>query len=349
MKTRVYITVDVECREERQFGDRLQPFAGYDLRMWGRFVNQPIDLGIGLIMRELDRYGFKATFYVDPFGSLFFGAEGLAEVCGEIRRRGHDTQLHTHPIQRSADWISKKQQAPSDRMADYSEAQQLALMAEGIDLLVQAGIPRAEIVSFRAGHFAANNDSWAAMAQAGLKIGSNFNPCFDRPGHCRIRWQGPASSLFDTKQGVWELPITNFEEARRGPRLLQITAISLREMKDLLLQSSDLGYPEVTIVTHSFEFFHIDSEEKGEGRVNTVNLRRIRGLAEFLDCHRDRFEVEPVSALGTRLPMPLQEIERPMPKGKPALKAERFFWQALKRVEARTPHLEHLSRKLIKP
>jgi hypothetical protein len=349
MKTRVYITVDVECREERKIGDKVQPFAGYDLRMWGRFSNQPKDLGIGLIMRELDRFGFKATFYVDPFGSVFFGADGLAEVCREIRGRGHDTQLHTHPIQRVADWITENRQAPSDRMADYSAAEQLALFKEGIDLLVDAGIPRDEIVSFRAGHFAANNDSWTAMAKAGIKIGSNLNPCFDRPGHCRIRWPGPASALFDTEQGVWELPVTNFEDGQGRHRLLQITAISLQEMKDLLLQSSQLGYPEVTIVTHSFEFFHIDSEAQKTGRPNTINLRRIRGLAEFLDAHRDKFEVEPVSALAARLPMPLTQLDRAMPKGKPSLRAARFFWQALKRIEAKAPQMERLSRKLIAP
>ena len=62
-KTRVDPTVDVECAEERRVSGGIRPALGYDIAMWGRFVNQREDLGIGLIMRETESYGLRATFF----------------------------------------------------------------------------------------------------------------------------------------------------------------------------------------------------------------------------------------------------------------------------------------------
>jgi len=39
-RTRVYITIDTECAEERNVGGRELPAQGYDVRVWGRFANQ---------------------------------------------------------------------------------------------------------------------------------------------------------------------------------------------------------------------------------------------------------------------------------------------------------------------
>src|SRR5437763_16837389 len=97
MRTRVYVTVDVECAEERTIGGRELPAQGYDVRMWGRFSNQKKDLGVGLIMDELEAHGMRATFFTEVFGSQHFGIDGLREVVQAMHRRGHDVQLHTHP------------------------------------------------------------------------------------------------------------------------------------------------------------------------------------------------------------------------------------------------------------
>jgi hypothetical protein len=353
MKTRVYLTVDVECREERNINGRLQPLAGYDLRMWGRFSNQSRDLGIGLIMREYDTYGFKATFYVDPFGALFFGMDGLKEVCDEIRNRGHDLQLHAHPIQRVADYITRNVEAPSDKMADYDVDQQTALLREAMGIFEQCGVAREEITSFRAGHFGANNDTWQAMARAGLKLSSNYNLCYQKR-ECKMRWPEHVAGLFDTACGVWELPISNFTEAPVLPgsgdyRHVQVTAISLSEVKDYLEWAHGAGLGEVTIVTHSFEFFHIDDEKNGKGRLNTMNLYRLRGLAKYLDKNRDRFKVDTAGALARRLPNERPSAALPLPTGKWILKVERLMQQAYKRLEARTPQVSRLAAMLVAP
>lgn len=347
IKTRVYVTVDVECREERRVGRRVLPPAGYDARIWGRFRNQRRDLGIRLIMDELDRYGFASTMYLDPFGSLHFGAEPFREVCDEIRSRGHDLQVHAHPIQREACWITKGVDAPADKMNEYDREGQAAILREALDIFEDAGVPRGMLTSFRAGHFAADTSTWDAMADVGLKVSSSFNPCYVENGTCRIRWTGPDGGLFDTGHGVWELPVSTFRQPGGGRRHLQITAVSLAEMTDCLEQAHALRIPQVTIVTHSFELFHIDDEAEGRGRANTVNVRRLRGLAKYLDRRRDRFEVDTVGALASRLPDERIEPVTRAPEGRKVLFGARQIGQAYKRLEAKLPAIEPLARVVV--
>jgi hypothetical protein len=135
-RTRVYITVDVECAEERIHAGRTSPPVGYDVRVWGRLVNQREPLGIELIMRELEACGQRGTFFVEALGSHYFGKRGLAEVCQALRGRGHDVQLHVHPVQRRADFRSRGEAPASDDIADYTEDDQASLLREGRDLLV---------------------------------------------------------------------------------------------------------------------------------------------------------------------------------------------------------------------
>jgi hypothetical protein len=335
-KTRVYITVDVECAEERRVGDVTQPPQGYDLRMWGRFRNQKEELGINLIMRELEAYGHRATFFVEPLSSSHFGIGGLREVCTALRGRGHDVQLHTHPVQKQIDWWTRGLAPPADDMAAYSVADQTLLLEEGLGLLEQCGIPRSEMNAFRAGNFGASNSTWQALARAKLRLDSSFNPNY-LSKNCRIEWPRTETGLFDTGEGVWELPVSNFREADGTFRHLQLTAVSLREIEHYLDQARKYGIHEVTIVTHSFEFYFVDSIVKKTGRPNRINVHRLRELARLLRKREADFEVETVGALAARLPLPARDAATAVPSGKRVHRVGRLLEQGIKRVQARLP------------
>lgn len=304
MTTAVHLTIDTECREERIVGANLTPAAGYDLRVWGHFANQTDPLGIEFIMSELERYGFRATFYIDPFGSVSFGKSALAHVIQTIISRGHDVQLHAHPRQKQARWATEGRSPASDFMSDYDLSNQVDLLNEGMHLLETCGQSRQSIVSFRAGHFSANPDTWLAMAACGLPVSSNYNLCY-LPKSCRLSWPTSTHVAFDTKSGVIELPITNFQEGSQSHyRHLQITAVSFAELKHALLQAHRLGYPDVTLVSHSFEFCFIDSVGKQLGRPNRINMTRLKRLLAFLDQHRFQFSVETVLDFWKRIEAP---------------------------------------------
>jgi hypothetical protein len=323
-RTRVYLTVDIECAEERVMrGGRVQPPLGYDLRIWGRFRNQPRDLGIGLIMDVVERHGLKATFFTEALGAGYFGEAGLAEVCREILGRGHDVQLHCHPIQRRPDWKTRGEEPLSDCMNAYPAPAQQALLAEGLATLERCGVPQPDLLAFRAGGFAANNDTWDAMAQVGLRLSSSYDLAF-RGGACKIIWPHEEAALFDTGAGVWELPITSFREPT-GFRHFQVMAISASEMRDVLLQARALGLPEVCVVTHSFEYFYVDA----------IRERRLEDLCAFLQERSREFEVETVGALAQRLPLHRAENHLTLPRGNRLLKMRRLVEQTFKRLEAR--------------
>jgi hypothetical protein len=340
-KTRVYITVDVEAAEERVVGGRALPPQGYDLRVWCRFRNQRRELGIDLLMRELEACGLVGTFFVEALGAAFFGLEKLRDVCRAIRARGHDVQLHTHPIQRNAAFRSRNDAPVSDDMGEYDLAEQIALLREGIDILAACDVPRREIVGYRAGNFAASNDTWRATREAGLVVSSNYNPCYFDKG-CKMRHDGARQGLFQPIDGVWELPVSNFEEEGGAPRHVQITAVSSDEMIDYLVKARAAGIGEACIVTHSFELCHIDSVIDRTGRVNSVNLRRFRSLCRFLKSRASELEVDTVGALGRRLRAGEERVDPTsqaiaMPHGQRRLKAKRLLEQAYKRIEAKIP------------
>ena len=334
-RTRVYFTVDVECAEERVIGSGRQPPLGYDLRVWGRFDNRRSELGIGLIMNELEACGMQGTFYTEALGSHFFGHEGLREVCDTMLERGHDVQLHLHPTQREA--LIKDGVAPDpDNISAYSVDEQTRLLLEGIELLAAAGVPREQLVSFRAGHYGANNDTWLAMKEAGLKLSSSYNPCyFDL--NCAMRSRNAKAGLFEAEvDGVWELPITNFLQPDGSFRHMQITAVSLDEMVRCLRQSRAMGVRHISLVSHSFEFFHIDSVPQRRGHVNRINLHRMRGLLRFLRRNEDQFVVETAGELARQLPTPAPDVRD---YARPGLVAYigRLGQQAVQRLDARLP------------
>jgi len=334
--TRVYITIDTECAEERG----TNPPLGWDLRVWGRFANQRRALGIELIMDELERCGLRGTFFTEALGSAYFGEAGLSDAVGAMIARGHDVQLHTHPRQIVADYQSRGEPAASDDIGTYDIDAQTEMLRTGVAVLERCGAPAGSVLAFRAGNFGASSSTWEALARAGLVIDSSYNPCyFDK--NCKMRFDAPSAGLFRAAHGVWELPITTIVEASGAHRHAQITAISRGETRALLEAAHAAGIAEVTIVTHSFELYHLDSIAGRTGRPNSVNVLRLRALARYLADHRDRFEVDTVGALARRIHERTEQ-----PPASPGLAAVpgsaprrmlRFASQAFKRLEQRIP------------
>jgi hypothetical protein len=226
--------------------------------------------------------------------------------------------------------------APADDMHAYSVDEQAALLRRGIDLLVEAGVPRAELRAFRAGNFGADERTWEAMARAGLLVSSNMNASYARR-NCRIPWRDNAG-LFDSGKGVFELPVSNFSDGNGGFRHLQIMAVSLAEMKDFLRQARANRIRDVVFFTHSFELYYIDDLGKRRARSSAINVARLRGLCRFLHQHRDQFEVITVGELGRRLAAGEAHAEAPVAAPLPRMRRlhryGRMVEQLFKRVES---------------
>lgn len=336
--TRVYLTFDVECAEERRGPRGTVPAMDYELRAWGSFSNQAEPLGVPLVMDILEREGLRGTFFVEALGAAHFGKAGLAAICGAVRERGHDLQLHLHPVLERPLWVSEGREPAADDLGLYPESEQRAFLERGLDWFEACGVPRPSIVAFRAGNFGANNDTWKAMASCGLRVSSNQNLSFLNRS-CHITGHPHANDVFNTGQGVLEVPITNMEEHAGQPRLLQISAISFAEACWTLEEAHRLGFAAVTFVSHPFEYFFIDDVATRRARPNWPNVLRLKRLARYLHENEDRFQVHTMNQLAqqplSQFPMGGDPKVQRLPRGRRRLRYSRWLEQGVKRLLSR--------------
>ena len=333
----VFVTVDTECTEERLVGGQVWPPLGYDVMMRGRVGGHDRHgLGTDLIVSELGKYGFRATFFVESLCAGFFGVQGLADVCADLAASGQDIQLHLHPNFRRPEWRRSGGTPLPDNIGEYTVAEQAELLSAGLRLLAGAGVPRRSLVAFRAGNYGASNHTWQALKQVGLEIDSSLNlSCIG--GDCLIVPDRPRIDVYEALPGVWELPVSCFQEGR-GYRHLEITAITAREMERTLLRLRDAGARTATIVTHPGEFFVVDDPRTCSGRPNRINIARLRKLLAFLDSRRAEFAVKTVAELAGELrisPPAGGHTPAAAPSGSVLLRAARLPVQMIKRLSTR--------------
>ncbi|MDP2816656.1 MAG: hypothetical protein Q8O19_08270, partial [Rectinemataceae bacterium] len=90
-------------------------------------------------MDMLDEYGFKGTAFCDSCMTYLVGEQETGKVLQDIVSRGHDVQLHIHPIYKL--WATAATQALlpqeewSDHMGRLPVWLQADLIKEGRDLL----------------------------------------------------------------------------------------------------------------------------------------------------------------------------------------------------------------------
>jgi hypothetical protein len=337
-KLPVHLTIDVECAESRVRGGVACPPLGYAPRVWGRFPNVEGELGVGRLAADLRARDLRATFYVEPLGARYFGLSGLREVVACLLEHDQDVQLHLHPTQRDPEARLRGAVPPNDDVGAYALAEQTALLREGLDLLVDAGVPRERLIAFRAGNFGASNATWRACVEAGLRLSSNYDPGYFDVS-CAMRHEAARADVFVPVPGLLELPISCVRTSRGKLRHLQLTAMSFLEMRGALRRMRALGYAAATLVSHSFELYTIGDREGLVGRPSRVNVGRWEALLDFLARERDAFPTESALDLVARLSGGIASLGPPPepPRTPPLLEVVRLAEQVLKRLEPYLP------------
>lgn len=264
---KVYLTIDTEY----EFGftakhGQASRAANFDRAIRGRTPDG--DAGIFHQMDVLEASGLKAVFFVDPLPGLYWGRRAVAEIVEPVLRRGHDVQLHLH-----TEWLAllgarnPLSRRTGTSMKDFTRDEQRDLIAAGIDLLTAAGAPRP--VAFRAGNYAANDDTLRALADLGMAYDSSHAPALARPGADCAIGLGPEDRRPLRRHGVIEVPAGCIGDAFGGLRHAQITALSCREIEAALRHAQGNGVPDFTLVSHSFELLCRRRE-----RINRIVQRR---------------------------------------------------------------------------
>ncbi len=248
-------TVDVESRTH----------GGPDQDVLGVLPGHPDNYGIGLMMDMLEAQQVRGTFFLNVYEIAKHGEESIAGAARQIHARGHDLQLHSHPL-------------PMFRYYGMSKApyeQQVAILERGMDLI--EGWTGKRVTAHRAGAFSANVDTLRAMDAVGLRADCSLSPG-SRVSVPLVHELG-ATNLARRVGSLWEIPTTYYEQLRIGPwrsrRILDIEASSLAEIRHVTRVAVRQGLPTVSILMHSFSFTR-------HGRPDDRIIRRFSALLEWL-------------------------------------------------------------------
>ncbi|MES2878574.1 MAG: polysaccharide deacetylase [Pseudomonadota bacterium] len=276
----VFFTVDVEvwCKGwlhiDKKFPDAFRKYI-YGPTPRGCF-------GLPYQLDVLKDHGLKGVFFVEPLFSARFGAPALAEIVGLIQDAGQEIQLHLHPewTDEALKPILKDMQGKRQHLRYYSLEEQTILIAEGLKLLGNAGVR--DINAFRAGSFGFNADTLSALAANGITFDSSYNASLFGPDSGVL----PGVTVVEPIEcrGVYEYPMTVFNDGTRSLRHAQLTACSFSEMEGLLWQALDAGRSSFVILSHNFELLN-----KAKNRPDDVVVQRFQQLCAFLSKNRNSF------------------------------------------------------------
>ena len=292
MPTPVFLTVDTEFAWRHHA-------AGLDMAaMYDRSI-EPAGVGIGYHLEMLRRHGLTACFFVDPMPAALFGVAPIARMVDAILAAGQEVQLHLH-----ANWTGARK---DDRgaaharfeMFEYDAEEQVALIERATEMLMAAGAPRP--IAFRAGSYAADDATLAALDRLGFAYDSSHNGA-EAPRISRIGL--PPERIAPVRRGVTEVPVTTIEDTAGRLRTFQLCALSSGEARAALDHAIREDHAAVTIVSHGFELAN-----RAGTHANAVHVRRFVNLCRALDTRRDAL---PTVHFRDRPALRLDQDDRPM-------------------------------------
>ncbi|GAA0369671.1 hypothetical protein GCM10009092_37420 [Bowmanella denitrificans] len=254
--------------------------------------------GLPFQLEVLNKYKLKSVFFVEPLFAAHFGEAYLKEVIALIQNAGQEVQLHLHP-----EWTDEALEPLLPNVTEkrqnlymYSLNEQRTLIAKGKQMLLDNGCK--QVSAFRAGSFAANNDTLLALRDNHILIDSSYNETYR---DCHICQERPPVH-FSNIEGLAELPMTTYQDYPGHTRHLQLTACSFGEIKRVLLDAERKGWQAVVLLMHSFECLTSDKLLP-----DTLVIDRFEKLCQFLANNRERFTTKGFNA--TRMDYHIQPKE----------------------------------------
>lgn len=232
--------------------------------------------GLPYQLEILRKHSLNCTFFVEPLFSFRFGIEPLKEIVSLIQDAGQSVQLHLH-----TEWLDEAKEPlfpdikeKRQHIKYFNFEQQSKIIALGIERLKQAGV--LEISAFRAGSFAFDENTLAA-----LKVNNIFIDCSYNATQFGLE-SGTDSGVLKyfpfSVNGVMEYPMSVFDDQIFGLRHAQLTACSFSEIKNMITRADELGYDAFVYLFHNFEILN----RKGNAP-DPIVASRFEKLCEFLN------------------------------------------------------------------
>ena len=209
---KIMITVDVE--------DFFYPRPPSDV-YFGKIHNDY--WGITKIMDICEKYGVKATFFIDIYNVEGYVDEGIIEeCCQEINRREHEVAIHTHPPKRYGKAFI------NDRvMSNYDYDFQYRFIMKGAERIQKwvGKWPK----SHRAGSYAINPATFQALNKARIYTDSSLFPKRNNYAINEQEISNCSNTIFKIGD-ILEIPITIY---KFQARLLNIKIFSMVKKLDI--------------------------------------------------------------------------------------------------------------------
>lgn len=284
------------------------------------------DYALPRTLEILDRHGIKGVFFVESLFSARFGIEPLREIVGLIQAAGQDVQLHLHPewqnearVPLIANHARKRQ-----HLFMYDVDEQTALIGHGIRLLREAGVE--SVRAFRAGSFACDAATFAALARNGIALDFSVNPCIsysgaDLPETLRRAGTHRIGEVTEHAQSV-------LIKANGQARHLQVGACATAEIIEALSGFREAGWPTINILSHNFEMLI-----PGSNKPDPLVVRRFDKLCAYLAERRD---IHPTVDTAGLMPAPASGLRFDPPSTSRLSNLRRDIGQSLRFILEKT-------------
>jgi peptidoglycan/xylan/chitin deacetylase (PgdA/CDA1 family) len=303
-RLRVYITVDTETSLGGAWGNPASEPLPLDGPVFGRRGSRCY--GIPLIMDILEEHGFRATFFTEVFCAYSLGYAAVEQLFRYILDRGHDPQLHLHPVYRF--YRDARRGEPGreiDLMWRLSADEQAELIGEGVSLFQELSgkTPRA----YRAGCYGASETTVEILKQNGVAIDSSYNMAYQGVNCGFQRQQLNAPEVI---AGILEFPVTVFRVAGSpGYKPLEISAVSAGEILLVIRALREAGCRDVVLVLHSFSLLKNLGLRFDRCRPDHIVIQRLRRLCATLSELKTEVEVGVLGEIDLkRIPVPQPQI-----------------------------------------
>ena len=288
---RFLFTIDTEISMGGALRDPSLSPVGPEQRIWGE--TEQGRAGIDLFMDVFDEFGLRGVFFFEVCGRNVVDEASLAEAARHIHQRGHDVELHVHPEFRMD--IEKVRAGEADKpsafLFEYPWEARLRLLRTTAER-IEAWTGRRPS-AFRAGGFASDEGTLAALAALGIPYDSSYSLWSVGLNTCRYRCDPPLNDVALMDHGRVQVPITCYQAAgpRGGLRQFDLASLSAAEAIAVLEQLYAAGTRVCTSLTHSFRLVKTTDIQYGDARPDGFNIRRLHALCRFLAENPDRFQV----------------------------------------------------------
>jgi len=236
---------------------------------------------LGFLLNTFEKFGIRATFFVECANYFYFGDEPMQTVVQRIAAAGQDIQLHVHPV-----WLSFIEDASKGIFPrnDFCSDRSFDDLKHAIELCVEVfeRWTGNKPLALRTGSLHTDENVYAVMSALGIPLASNIGMGIYQPSSPQLQHDSGRHQI----HGVTEVPVFTYQDmliaGKPHKKSLQITSCSWPEMKALLRTAREQGIENIVVLTHPSEFIKKSDFRYTRITRNRVNQERLTKLCAFI-------------------------------------------------------------------